>query len=47
MAVAGGKGPEVAVGYPVDPCDAFDASLVVTKFVALIYVLLLALFLAL
>ena len=47
MVVAGGEGPEEAVGYPVDACDAFDASLAVTEFVAPICVLLLALLLAL
>ena len=47
MAVAGREGPERAVGCPVDAHDAFDMSLAVTKSMALICVLLSALFLAL
>ena len=45
--MAGGEGPEREVGCPVNAHDAFDMSLTVTKFVALICVLILALLLAL
>ena len=47
MAVAGREGHEGAVDCPVDVHDTFDVSLVATECVALICVLLLALFLAL
>ena len=39
MAVAGGEGPERAVGCPVNAHDTFDMSLTMTKSVALIGVL--------
>ena len=47
MAIAGGEDPEGAVCCPFNAHDAFDASLVATKFVALICVLPSALLLAL